>query len=239
MPQNLNTSKFSSFIGFLLLIGIIGFTIFINFFDEEQIKNITQVEEEKIYFEPFDSTDLVNFWKLEKLQTKTATHQALKKTYIFIDKNFGIVNYNPSKDIFYDEIPDSVKQYFKKSYTNNSDKEFIINYGTLEFNNSYDSDNTITFEEVEIKKLNKTSADSAKLLEIGSLFLEYQINSIVTSPEYGDFTSIYLKDRRQLFLIKEGTEVKGDFYQKLLEKAEYLNDSTRIVVPSKKLHFLR
>lgn len=239
MPQNSNTNKFSSFIGFFLLIAVIGFTVVINFSDEEKVKNTTQIEEEKLYFESFDSTDMVNFWKLEKLQTKTTTHQALKKTYIFIDKNFGVVNYDPSKDIFYDEIPNSVKHYFKKSYTNNSDKEFIINYGTLEFNNSYDLDNTITFEDVEIKKLNTSSADSAKLLEIGSLFLEYQINSIVTSPEYGNFTSIYLKDRRQLFLIRKGTEVKGDFYKKLLENSEYLNDSTRIVVPSKKLGFLR
>ena len=50
-------------------------------------------------------------------------------------------------------------------------------------------------------------------MEIGNIFIDYQIHSVITNVVYGNFTTIYLKDRRQVFLIKEGTEIKGDYYQ--------------------------
>ena len=45
MPQNQSSNKFSSIIGIILLLGVIGFTVFINFFVEEPVEEIKEEAE--------------------------------------------------------------------------------------------------------------------------------------------------------------------------------------------------
>ncbi len=239
MSQNPTSNKFSSIIGFLLLIGVIAFTVFINFFVEEPIEEIKEeaeiIEIEKPKFRVFDSTGLANFWKLEKLQTDSIKISYNKRrTYVKIDENLGTTTYNPLKSANFNKLDDSIKRYFEEAYKDFSSGEVIINYGILDFKNSYIKNSVTTFGDVEIKYLNTNSADSAKLMEIGNIFLEYQIESITTEPTYGDFTQIILKDGRKLFLIRKATKIQDDYNRKILGNAIYLNDSTRIIYPSHK-----
>lgn len=53
MLQNQPTNKFSTFIGIILLIGIIGFTIFISKHEPKTVKNVEEIEEQKIELETF------------------------------------------------------------------------------------------------------------------------------------------------------------------------------------------
>lgn len=228
-------SKLSSIFGIILLISVIGFTIFINFFVE---KPIEKIEEEKIEivkteepeFSILDSTDLANLWKLRKLHTDSVKISHNKeRTSIQISEFKTSSDYNLLRESgVYDEFDDSIKQLIERTYF---EEEKITYCGTLDFKNRYDVNNTITFENVEIKKQNSNSCDSTKLMEIGKLFLKYQIKSIQTKPQIGDFTTIYLRDGRELFLIKENIVLNGDYYKERIKRAKYLNDSTRVIYP--------
>lgn len=235
MLQNQSMKKISSFIGITLLITIIIFTVFINFFVKEPIE---EIEEDKIkivkitdpQYSILDSTDLVNLWKLRKLHTDSVKISHNKeRTSIQISEFKTSSDYNLLRESgVYDEFDDSIKQLIEITYF---EEEKITYCGTLDFKNLYDANNTITFENVEIKKQNSNSCDSTKLIEIGKLFLKYQIKSIQTKPQIGDFTTIYLRDGRELFLIKENIVLNGDYYKERIKRAKYLNDSTRVIYP--------
>ncbi len=209
MPQNTTTNKFSSFIGIFLLLGIIGFTVFINFFakeptdqpTEEEAKN-REIEEPK--FRVLEPDDLSILWKLKNLETDSVR-----------------LSYNEDRTYI------KINTFPKKSY---GYKESNINYGTLDFKNYYIKNSRTTFADVEIKYLNNNVADSAQLMEIGNIILAYQIESITTIKQQ-NLTCVYLKDGREIFLIRESTEIKDGYYKELVERAEYRNDSTRIIFP--------
>jgi hypothetical protein len=233
MPQNQSTNKLSSFIGITLLLVVIGFTIFINFFVE---KPIEKIEEEKIeivkteepQFSNLDSADLANLWKLEKLQTDSIKidYQELK-IHVQVNKNFGYITtelINNSNNLETEE-----KKRLQEAYDDFAQGEFIIKYGMLEFKHSYPTNYTTKLEKFSFKEVD--FAYYYKLEEIGNIFLKYQIESIFTESKAGDFTKIELKDGRQLFLIKKDAKIKTQYSKELIERAEYLNDSTRVILP--------
>lgn len=189
MAQNPPTNKFSSFIGTSLLIAVIAFTILINVDNKKEEEDLTEIEEE-IYFEPFTEYDVATFWKLENLQTKIVSSDD-SKTLIKIDKNL------------------------EGTSSNSSNKKASVSYGTVVFKKAdYESQKDgVLFQDVKIDSLTTNLNKATKLMEIGNIFIDYQIHSVITNVVYGNFTTIYLKDRRQVFLIKEGTEIKGDYYQ--------------------------
>ncbi len=239
MPQNPTSNKFSSYVGIILLLFVVAFTILINFVEEKGAFKTEEIEEE-IYFEPFDSWDIDNFWKLEKLQTEIITSDDGLQTLIEINKNLRTVSYDSTIDLHSDQF-NSIRKKFEKDFNDdyrlefgNSKIEFVVNYGILDFAHTYYTakDNRADFDNVKINYLNTVQTDSVQLTEIGNLLLEYQIQSISTNIMYGDFTHIILKDGREIFLLKENAEVAEE-YKSVLENAEYWNDSTFIIQPWK------
>ncbi len=237
MPQNPTTSKFSSFIGIALLLVIIAFTVFISFFVEKPIEEIKEevdiVEVEEPEFSILDSTDLVMLWELRYFQSEGHTYENRQKTFMSINEIKGILNHNPLGGANYNEASDSVKQLLEKIYNSSSKKEFVVNYGILAFKHS-DSDKNndkIIFENFKAIPSDLSRSDSIKLKKIGNIILNYQIKSIFTESKAGDFTKIELKDGRQLFLIKQNAKIKTEYSKKLIERAEYLNDSTKVIYP--------
>lgn len=226
-------SKLSSIFGIILLISVIGFTIFINFFVEKPIEKIEEKKNEIVKIEEpefsiLDSTDLANLWKLKKMQTDSIKidYQELR-THIQINKNFGYITtdlINSSNN-----LETNTKRRLQEAYDNLAQGEFIVKYGMLEFKHSYPTNYTTKFEKFYIKEVNFVY--HYKLEEIGRLFLKYQIESIFTESNAGDFTKIELKDGRQLFLIKKDAKIKTQYSKKLIERAEYLNDSTKVIYP--------
>ncbi len=209
MPQNLTINKISSIIGITLLFLVIAFTIFINFFVEEPINQQNNKEDSTFEYRVLEEEDLTSLWKLHKLQTKFINiSQDKRTTHIHINKNLGITTYSPSNDDISDD---------------NS-----INYGILVFTNSYTKDKLTKFEDFRIKYHNFQSIDFAKLNEIGDVFLKYQVASITTQLEAGDFTRINLKDGRSIFLVKRDAKLEKE-YEKILGNAKSLNDSTKVI----------
>ncbi|WP_375560140.1 hypothetical protein ACE193_20850 [Bernardetia sp. OM2101] len=237
MPQNTSSNKFSSIIGFLLLAGIVGFTVFINFFTEKPVEEIKEevdiVEVEEPEFSILDSIDLANLWELRYFQAEGHTYENRQKTFMSINEIKGILNHNPLGGANYNEASDSVKQLLEKIYNSSSKKEFVVNYGILAFKHSdFDKNNDkIIFENFKAIPSDLSRSDSIKLKEIGNIILNYQIESIFTESKAGDFTKIELKDGRQLFLIKQNAKIKTEYSKKLIERAEFINDSTKVIYP--------
>ena len=197
MPQNQSSNKFSSIIGIILLLGVIGFTVFINFFGEEPVEEIKEeaeiIEVTEPEFSILDSADLANLWKLEKLQTDSITiSQNRKKMYVKIDKIVEMKQYNSLTESELNSLTE----------IKNTKDKFIMNYGMLIFKNvSYDNKKSkIVFEKVAGNALDMKVI---RLMEIGRIISRYQIQSITTQSEAGDFTKVELKDGRLLFLIKQ------------------------------------
>ncbi|WP_375560142.1 hypothetical protein ACE193_20860 [Bernardetia sp. OM2101] len=189
MPQNTLTNKFSSIIGFLLLAGIVGFTVVTNIFvqkteAEARKEHAWEVKLANSKLEAFQSNDLAKLWKLENLQT------------------------------------DSIKIDYDKKRTLIT----IINYGKIDFRHSYNGKHIMTFEDF----LLKGSVNHKKLTDIGSLFVKYQIQSIHTTTELGDFTHINFKDGRSIFLVKKNAKLEEE-YKRILGNAQSLNDSTKLL----------
>ncbi|WP_338764368.1 hypothetical protein WAF17_21575 [Bernardetia sp. ABR2-2B] len=228
-------NKLPSLIGFLLLIGIIGFTVYINFFaqepiEKEAIKSHEAVEIEQPQYRVLDSTDLAALWKLKNLQTDSIRLSIDKtRTNIQINELRASSDYILLKESgVYDELNDSVKELIQKNYFEETKMGY---YGTLSFKNSQDKKQENIFEDFYMKDTRIIPVKSLKLRDVGNMFLEYGIKSIQTKPQIGDFTIIYLRDGREIFLIKENITINGDYYKERLESAEYLNDSTRVVLP--------
>lgn len=106
------SKKISSFIGITLLVAIVAFTVFINFYEEETIKEVEvyketdaiEVEEPKDRI--FNSTDAANFWKLEGLRIKKIPVNEAR-VYIAIKKDssntgVGVLGFNHDEQLLSD-----------------------------------------------------------------------------------------------------------------------------------------
>ncbi|WP_375560137.1 hypothetical protein ACE193_20835 [Bernardetia sp. OM2101] len=217
---------------------------------------------EKRHLRNFDSLDLVKLWKLKDIQTIQIKSKRYdnRQTELKINKILAVTKtYDPMYDFEFKKMNDSLKRHFQEEYRNLTEKDFINNqlnnqpnadsrkvfitaYGRLilehyYYNFKYDTDVNIkqdkdTIRKVKVNHFNITTTDLLK--EIGEIFLDYQINSINTNTEHGDFTCIILKDGRQIFLIKKDAEIIEDYYKELIENAESLNDSTKVIYPYQK-----
>ncbi|AFM02937.1 hypothetical protein Fleli_0461 [Bernardetia litoralis DSM 6794] len=223
-------NKFSSFIGIILLLGIIGFTVFISFFSEEPINQQNNKEDSTFEYRVLEEKDLTSLWKLKDLHTNPLTIDPKKPiSHIGINKSFKFDQYDSliGSEMF-KKIPDSLKYLSEIFYAGNQLKA-IINYGTLSLKHDSKDNYIGTPKSIKIKNYDINCIDSVQLMEIGKTLLKYQIHNISTLEQ---FTKIDLKDGRKLFLIRKATKIQNDYYRKILENAIYLNDSTRIVYPS-------
>ena len=209
-----SSNKISTFIGIVLLTAIVGFTVYVNFFVEEPTKNSISKSESlktevtKNYIDTYTEQDIANLGKLKNVHTDYISEKSNKEeTEIKLYEDVKVRN--------------SKVEQKKTTY-----------YGKLKFNHA------IRFEQDRFTKLKSfyvssfvRDGDYDRIRQIGDLFINYQINSVITQEKYGDFTCIYLKNGARIFLIKKGTEVKDKYYQMLIEASESINDSTKIAYP--------
>lgn len=225
-----SSNKISTFIGIILLLAIVCATVYINFFVEEPVEEVKEeeiVEVEEPEYRILNETDLALLWKLKNLHTDSISYNE-EKTYIWLSKFKESSDYNRLENSVYKDFDDSIKQVIKKNYF---EEKKMVYCGTLEFENSHSNEVGTLFNDVDIEDIDTTHIKSLELLDVGIAFLKYQIKSISTKPQIGDFTMIYLADGREIYLIKENTVLNGEYYKERLETAEYLNDSTRVVYP--------
>ncbi|WP_291726334.1 hypothetical protein [Bernardetia sp.] len=201
--------KISSFIGLILLAVIIAFTVFINFSGEETVKEAELIEEVPV------------------TETQIEVEEPKYRVFDSVDvANLWSFNRLEIKKIYVNEA--RVYMTIKKDFSNTG-------LGILGF--SYKKTTEASeklLDNVEVISLNSIHSDSATLLKIGATFIEYQIKNITTP--YKGLTIIKLSDDRDVILVKPNIEIRDNYYQNIVENAQYLNDSTRIVVPHKKLH---
>lgn len=214
MPQTSN--KLSSFIGIILLIAIIIFTVFINFFIEKPTEIVEESEEIEVVKlaeprsepESFNATDFANFWNLENVHTDyenvgSDTEKKVIKLYENIEANYGSFN-----------------------------KKSTVFYGKLKFKNPNAPIETDVYPFKDFEIDSKTLDENiSRIHQIGSLLVKYQINSVITKEKYGNFTCIYFKNGSRVFLVKKNDKVIDKYYYKLIQEAEYVNDSTKIAFP--------
>ncbi|WP_338815746.1 hypothetical protein V9L05_22320 (plasmid) [Bernardetia sp. Wsw4-3y2] len=232
MPQTSN--KFSSIIGIVLLIAVIGFTVFINFFVDKSINQQNNKENSAFEYIVLEERDLISLWKLKDLDTNPLTIDPKKPiSHIGINESFKFEQYDSliSSEMF-KKIPDSLK-HLSEIFNEGNQQKAIINYGTLSLKHDSKGNYIGTPESIKIKNYDINFIDSTQLMEIGKMLLKYQIDNIST-PTSEQFTKIDLKDGRKLFLIRKAIKIQDDYYRNILGNAIYLNDSTRIIYPSHK-----
>lgn len=219
MPQNQFTNKNFIFIGIILFISIICFAIFINTFKEKN-KQEERIEKK---FKPFTQNELNDFWKLDSMEIYAGrVIESEQKYSMRIYKKMGITRSRfeirsdkngESKSI---EIPVDSTYYLGilrfKTKTRNSKKEPLF------------------FEKYKIEWC-INEIDSILMKEIGSLILKYQISYVTSGSDDGDFTAIRLKDGRKIFLIKKDANIIDNYHKELIEKASFINDSTKVILP--------
>ena len=234
MSQNSISNKISSFIGIILLLLIIGFTVFINFFSQESGVELKEEEEEVKEYLVLDSTVLSDLWKLENLRVKINHYEHRKQTFMSVEKILGTIN---SKSLLnnpiFSDMPDSLKQMVEDVYVDSPKSEGVVKYGILAFKHAdqTNEDDMILLESFKASSPNSVQSDSIELVEIGNVILNYQIQSIETQPEKGNFTQIRLQDGRKVILIKNDPEIIDKFYKQIIKQASYLNDSTKLLLP--------
>lgn len=192
MPQNQFISKISAFIGFTLLLLIVGFTILVNLFP---IKTKEEILQSKT-LQPFTQDELADLWELDSIQTSiTYPVEGEQKCTIRTTTNYylGILKFQIDID------------------QNVSEPLMII-------------------EESEIL-YSKNEKDSIFLNRIGHLFMKYQIKNIVSNSYYGDFTAIHLIDGRIIILMEKKIETEDKYYEKIIEKADFVNETTKVISP--------
>ncbi len=221
MPRNQSTNKVSAFIGFLLLFLMISFTIYTNLIPpKDEVEELEEVE----ILEPFNQNDLANFWKLDSIDTETGNVIEKDQQHsIYVSKKIKVLN--SKEEIKYD------KHGNKKWVTNTIDSKY--DFGVLNFKTSMSSteNKSLVFETFKIQYC-KIEKEYVFLNEIGNLFLKYQIKNSVSDSQYGNFTSIHLKDGRIVILLKENIEIRDDYYKGIIKKADFVNDSTKVINPS-------
>lgn len=246
MPQNPTSNKLSSIIGFLLLIGIIGFTVFINFFTEKPTEEIKEVESVVLEEEPvledtlvnfddrsFTANELADFWKLENIHTDSITiNLEENRTYMKIYRELGFTKLNPFRDSTLIEILG--KEEMRRLYKDFSLSRYRIYNGIISFKHIEENQDSSSiaprfFKEFHIHHTEAKDFELA-MIEIANTIIDYQIKSITTLPERGNFTQIEFKDGRKLFLIKQKAEILNDSCKKIIKNADYLNDSTKVLL---------
>ncbi len=105
--------------------------------------------------------------------------------------------------------------------------------GTLRFKTNIreNEKEPLLFEKFKIECCVDNKKDSILIKKIGSLILKYQISYVASRSDDGDFTAIHLKDGRKIFLIKENARVMDNYHKELIEKASFINDSTKVILP--------
>ena len=105
--------------------------------------------------------------------------------------------------------------------------------GTLRFKTNIreNEKEPLLFEKFKIECCVDNKRDSMQIKEIGSLILKYQIADVTNHANDRDFTVIQLLDRRKVFLIKENARVMDNYHKELIEKASFVNDSTKVILP--------
>ncbi|AFM03045.1 hypothetical protein Fleli_0579 [Bernardetia litoralis DSM 6794] len=213
MKKKQPINKISAIIGITLFVSIIGFTIVTNI-------PVKEVEKE---FKPFTQNKLDDFWKLDSMKIYAGrVIESEQKYSMRIYKKMGITRSRfeirsdkngESKSI---EIPVDSTYYLGilrfKTKTRNSKEEPLF------------------FEKYKIEWCIHEN-DSILMKEIGSLILKYQISYITTRSYNGDFTAIRLKDGRKVFLIKKDANIIDNYHKELIEKASFINDSTKVILP--------
>jgi hypothetical protein len=213
MPQNPNTNKISTFIGIILLIGIVGFTVFINqksqttTEEKEIVEAINQdsTKDEipvKSYFNAFNKEDVESFWKLENFKTDSMHVEKDKNTTSIEIKKIILTtktkSYNHVKDEeSYNKLNDSLEIIFRKKYGKNysqggfwtshpnipSITTHLVYYGKFEFSYQNQDDNHYGSKIFEYFEIEDSNKKLFNLTEIGDIFIKYQVRAIHTDPE--------------------------------------------------------
>lgn len=202
MPHNQSTNKISAFIGIVLLIAIIAFTVFINI----------PVEEKEKEFKPFAQNELNDFWKLDSIETTYKGESVIEIHKIIKDK------------ILFDSLKEEQNS---NCYFTENENETIYYYGDLAFLSHDNKSKILGFEVWE----ESTEENRIYLSNIGHFFTKYNISSVSSASTNWTFTVIDLKDGRKIFLLKKGTVIERNEYQELIEQASFINDSTLIILP--------
>ncbi len=254
MSQNPTLNKFSSFLGIALLIFIVAFTIFINFVVEEPTEKIEEIDnfalEEELVFEDtlalsdtvldyesrhFMEYELADFWKLENIHTDSITINLIEnRTYMKIYRELGFTPMNPFRDSTLLEIIG--KEKMKNLYKDFSPTKYRVYNGIISFKHILEEPDSSRiepiyfFNEFHIHHLEAKDFEAA-MNQIANTIVDYQIKSITTSPEAGNFTQIEFKGGKKVFLIKRSDEIVDKSYKEIIMNADYLNDSTKIILP--------
>ncbi|WP_338763843.1 hypothetical protein WAF17_20535 [Bernardetia sp. ABR2-2B] len=210
MPQNQFTNKISAFIGIALLLGIIAFTIFINFYQKNTIKEIKKEKFKKRRNQPFAPNELLKFWELEGLRADKIALRTKKQSniYISISKTIHSLESDSSKD------------------------SLFIHYGAVRFSTINSGENDEELTDFKITIINDTYLDLVQ--RIGNLFIDYQIHSVSILPKSNYSTCINLKDSSKVFLIKGNKKIENSYYKEFVKEARFLNDSTKLYLPKSK-----
>lgn len=156
------------------------------------------------------------------------------KEEILSSKTFKPFTQNELADLWeLDSIqtsPNSVDRGTQNYTVRTSDSYYL---GMLKFKtdtHENEREPLIILEEFEIEYA-KYGRDSKLVNKVGNLFLKYQIRNITSYSYYGDFTAIHLIDGRVIILMEKEVEIKDKYYQKIIEKADFVNDSTKVILP--------
>ena len=145
MSQNSISNKISSFIGIILLLLIIGFTVFINFFIEKPKEKAEEMEdvfiEEELALEDtllnfeerrFMEYELADFWKLVNIHIDSITMNKTEgRTYMKIYRELRFVELNPFRDSILIKIIREAKM--RDLYKNYSPSKYRVYNGIISF----------------------------------------------------------------------------------------------------------
>ncbi|WP_338790878.1 hypothetical protein [Bernardetia sp. MNP-M8] len=217
MSQSPTTSKFSSFIGIVLLLIIIVFTVFISFSEKISIEELVKVTtDEQIDEIPlhkdFTKIEIERLWQLEGVESKKVViPNKEKELYMSVNKR--------RKRFGFAFLPD-VSEYERDFLSKDSS---YIHYGILKFNRN----ERMKIETFELLYYDMNSVAS----HVGHLITNFQISSIYILPENNYFTCINLKDSSKVFLIKDNKTIENTYYKEFIKEAKFLNDSTKLYLP--------
>jgi hypothetical protein len=216
MPPNQSTNKISAFIGIILLIAVIVFTIFINVSEKISIEEPTKVaKNEKVEIplpEDFTKIEIARLWQLEGVESnKVIIPNEEKELYMSVNKR--------PKRFGFAFLPD-VDEYERDFLSKDSS---YIHYGILKFNRN---------EKRKIKDFELLNHDMNFVAShVGHLIVKFQINSIHILPKNNYFTCINFNDSSKLFLIKDNKKVENSYYKEFIKEANFVNDSTKLYLP--------
>ncbi|WP_338815749.1 hypothetical protein V9L05_22335 (plasmid) [Bernardetia sp. Wsw4-3y2] len=209
MSQNPTINKFSSFIGIALLLSIIAFTVFINFYERQVTEELEAIEFEEEKNQAFTPNELLDFWELEGIRADkiAARTKEQDKTYIVISKTVRSLESDLSKD------------------------SLFVYYGSVEFSTMNSGENNKNEELAYFKIIDKNDTQLDLVNQISNLFIDHQIHSISVLPKSNHFTCINFKDSSKVFLIKDNKTIENTYYKEFIKEAKFLNDSTKLYLP--------